>query len=103
MAFQKVALRSQLSENVGHLIECHGKKIALFWTGTHCFALDDLCPHRGAPLHEGECDGQTVTCPWHNAAFDLATGQHLSPPAKSGVRSYPVQIIEDEIHLDLEG
>jgi len=64
-------------------------------------AVEDTCPHVGAPLSEGELAGRQLICPWHGAAFDIATGANLCPPARRGIRSYPVQIVSDEIQVDV--
>jgi phenylpropionate dioxygenase-like ring-hydroxylating dioxygenase large terminal subunit len=29
------------------------------------FAINDICPHRGMPLHHGSFDGETVACTYH--------------------------------------
>ena len=36
------------------------------------FALRDICPHRGIPLHHGRFDGSTVQCCYHGWRFDRA-------------------------------
>ncbi len=33
------------------------------------FALRDICPHRGIPLHHGRFDGREVTCRYHGWRF----------------------------------
>src|SRR4029079_7623494 len=33
------------------------------------FAISDLCPHRGMPLHHGWFDGDTVACCYHAWRF----------------------------------
>jgi nitrite reductase/ring-hydroxylating ferredoxin subunit len=38
------------------------------------FALDNRCPHMGFPLHLGSIDDGILTCHWHHARFDLASG-----------------------------
>jgi nitrite reductase/ring-hydroxylating ferredoxin subunit len=38
------------------------------------FALDDRCPHLGFALHKGSIRDGILTCPWHHARFDLASG-----------------------------
>jgi phenylpropionate dioxygenase-like ring-hydroxylating dioxygenase large terminal subunit len=36
------------------------------------FALRDICPHRGIPLHYGRFDGETITCCYHGWRFDVS-------------------------------
>ena len=45
----------------------------------------------GFPLHRGTVESGLVTCHWHNARFDLATGGTLDPWADD-VRAYPVEV-----------
>jgi nitrite reductase/ring-hydroxylating ferredoxin subunit len=42
--------------------------------GGKVFALDNRCPHLGFPLHRGSIEDGIVTCHWHHARFDLASG-----------------------------
>ena len=38
------------------------------------FALDNRCPHLGFPLHRGSVEDGILTCHWHHARIDLASG-----------------------------
>ena len=38
------------------------------------FALDNRCPHMGFPLDRGSVQDGILTCHWHHARFDLASG-----------------------------
>jgi len=38
------------------------------------FALDNRCPHMGFPLDRGSVEDGILTCHWHHARFDLASG-----------------------------
>src|SRR5947199_10478758 len=38
------------------------------------FAFDNRCPHMGFPLDRGRIDEVILTCHWHHARFDLASG-----------------------------
>jgi phenylpropionate dioxygenase-like ring-hydroxylating dioxygenase large terminal subunit len=44
------------------------------------FALRDLCPHRGVPLHYGTFDGQEIECAYHGWRFKTS-GQCATIPA----------------------
>jgi nitrite reductase/ring-hydroxylating ferredoxin subunit len=99
--FTKVATTSELQPGMAKLVEVAGRKIALFNVDGQFYALDNSCTHRGGPLSEGEVDGESVTCPWHGASFDLRTGQALSPPAPKGVTSFKVQVEGSDIKVEI--
>ncbi len=65
-----------------------GRPIALGRTTTgEVFALDDVCPHRAAPLSGGrqikEGDSDCLECPYHGWRFDVHTGACKKIPALS--------------------
>ncbi len=103
MAFTKVATVQEVPPGKGKQVTIQGKVLAVFNCDGTFYAIDDTCPHRGAPLWEGEVQGTEVTCPWHAASFDLKTGSHLSPPAPKGVGCYKVQVVGDEVQVDVGG
>ncbi len=55
------------------------------------FALDNRCPHMGFPLHRGSVENGILTCHWHHARFDLATGGTFDPWADD-VPTAPVEV-----------
>lgn len=48
-------------------------------------ATPDRCPHQAAPLSLGSLAGCVVTCPLHDAAFNLATGEVTVMPTTGGL------------------
>lgn len=63
----------------------------------HVVALDDRCPHRFAPLHQGRRTGDGIACPYHGLVFDAGGtcvhnphGSHAIPPLAK-VRAYAVR------------
>jgi len=38
------------------------------------YAVDNRCPHMGFPLDRGSVEDGILTCHWHHARFDLASG-----------------------------
>ena len=97
--FVKVATIDELASGQAKLVEIDHKRIALFNVSGRYFAIDDACPHRGAPLSEGELEGETVVCPWHGAIFELATGEVKRFPAADGVTTYAVRLEGGEIAI----
>lgn len=98
--FYPICGESELAIGKSKLVEIAGKIIALFHTSNGYFALDDRCPHRGGPLSEGEILEGVVTCPWHQARFDLSSGQCRSSKDWKVV-TYPVQIREGYLGIFL--
>jgi NAD(P)H-dependent nitrite reductase small subunit len=97
--FVTVAKTHELAPDRGKLVQVNHQRIALFNVGGHYYAIDDMCPHRGGPLSAGELQGATVVCPWHEAAFDLATGAVTRPPAAAGVATYEVRVEGEDIAI----
>jgi 3-phenylpropionate/trans-cinnamate dioxygenase ferredoxin component len=65
------------------------------------YAIDDTCTHQDASLADGWLEGCAVECPLHASRFDLRTGAVDAPPAKLGVRTHKVSVVDGQIHLEL--
>lgn len=62
-------------EAAGHLIlRGPHRPVLVVHDQGHVFALDNRCPHMGFPLDRGSVQDGILTCPWHHARFDLASG-----------------------------
>lgn len=48
--------------------------VVVFWHEGRAYAIEDRCPHMGFPLHRGTVEAGLLTCHWHHARFDLASG-----------------------------
>ena len=57
-------------------IVVHGRHrpVLLVHEGGQVFALDNRCPHMGFPLDRGSVEDGILTCHWHHARFELASG-----------------------------
>lgn len=99
--FVKVAKTDEIAPGQGKMIEVGGKKIALFNVEGSFYAIDDTCTHRGGPLSEGALEGKQVTCPWHGAIYDVATGEVLAPPAPQAVARYNVRVEGSDIEVGI--
>jgi len=70
------------------------------------FALRDICPHRGIPLHHGRFDGHELECCYHGWRFDPA-GRCVAIPAlvedeprdigRIRVKSFPAREVQGNI------
>jgi nitrite reductase/ring-hydroxylating ferredoxin subunit len=81
------------------VVQLGGHAVALFAHGDRIYALDNRCPHMGFPLHRGTVRDGILTCHWHHARFDLASGGTFDPWADDA-RTFPVEVRDDEVWVD---
>jgi len=70
--------------------------ILVVWDGQCIFALDNRCPHMGFPLDRGSIEDGILTCHWHHARFDLASGCTFDLWADD-VPTCPVEVRDSEV------
>jgi len=87
----KVAEKGSMADGSGQVVHVQDRQVALFCVGGAFYAIDNICPHRGGPLGEGDMNGAVVTCPWHGWEFDVTTGQSPINPAAC-VQKFEVKI-----------
>lgn len=80
----------------------NGVRIVLANVDGRMCALRDQCSHENLPLSDGELDGDDVVCMYHGARFDACSGARKALPAVRPVQSYPVEVRDGEIFVDLE-
>lgn len=74
--------------------------VAVFHVAGEFFAVADLCTHATASMSEGYVeDDATVECPIHSARFCLRSGRALCQPATEPLRTFPVEIENDQIFI----
>lgn len=92
---------------VGELLSGHARvldedpPIAVFNVDGEYFAIDDTCTHAQSSLAAGYIEDGTVECEMHFAKFCIRTGAALTPPASVPLQRYPVEVIDDVVHVDL--
>jgi|GEM_PF-1041001 len=97
------AVRKAGDVPVGSVVvfQVEGKPIAVANVDGSLFAFDDLCTHRGCSLAEGLLEGTSITCPCHASVFQVTDGAVTAGPARTAVRTYPVQVVGGEISISL--
>jgi nitrite reductase/ring-hydroxylating ferredoxin subunit len=67
------------------------------------YVSDDFCTHGKASLSdEGDLDGFTIVCTWHDGAFDIRTGEIKSRPCTEPLKVYPVTIRDGEVFITVD-
>jgi 3-phenylpropionate/trans-cinnamate dioxygenase ferredoxin subunit len=103
-----VARVAEIPPGERRIVRAHGRSYGIFNVEGKFHALLNRCPHQGGELCKGSLqmfveadapgrmrfDGSKafVQCPWHGWEFDIRTGQSYADPARTRVRSYPVDV-----------
>ena len=85
----------------GVVVRIGGRRLAVFRVGPTLYAIDDSCPHRGFPLHDGTVSGLSVQCRTHGSCFNLVSGAVERGPAHRGVRVYRVEVVGDQVEVEV--
>ncbi|HEX8145127.1 MAG TPA: Rieske (2Fe-2S) protein [Pyrinomonadaceae bacterium] len=94
-----VGRAEDVPEGRGATVElADGTELALYHVGGEFFAIENFCPHKGAPLADGHLCGHIVACDWHGWRFDLRSGSCINRP-HSAVESYKVTIEDGWIKI----
>ena len=68
---------AKVPEGRGRVVTVGRSELAVFNVEGAFHAIENECPHAGAPLGEGRLEGCVVLCPYHAWRFDVTTGALL--------------------------
>jgi nitrite reductase/ring-hydroxylating ferredoxin subunit len=68
----------------------NGDELAIYNVNGEYYATDNFCPHKGAPLVDGQLCGHIVECGWHGWQFDVRTGECLT--VKDRIKTFKVRM-----------
>ncbi len=106
---------SEVTPGTPAIINVGGRRIGVFHEGGKYHAVLDHCPHRGAPICQGQVEHPVVMrdgrptvdterhvlrCPWHRWEFDLCTGK-AEGAIPQRLRHYPVRRVGDRLEVKL--
>jgi nitrite reductase/ring-hydroxylating ferredoxin subunit len=88
----------------GAAVQIQGRELAVFRDGGEYRAVENVCPHQGAPLAFGWAREGVVTCPWHAWEFNIRSGECVtSGDPKHRVAVYPVREREGRLEVEIPG
>lgn len=97
--FVKVAEVNDLPTGEMMVVQPGGEQILLVNVSGNVYACDDICSHAFASLSEGDLSGEEVECPLHGSAFNVTTGEALTPPAFDSIKTYQIRVEGEDILL----
>ena len=110
MKWIRVTNRESIPLREGRCVDLGDREIAIFNLGEgKLMAIDAACPHRGGPLCDGivtgggalSLAGNAVVCPLHGWKISLDSGAVLRPEVCVRVETYPVQVIDGTVVVQL--
>lgn len=97
--FVKVGTTADVQPGLTKVYAVAGRQIAVCNVDGKFYAILDVCTHDGAPLDQGQLNGNEIECPRHGARFDVKTGRALCLPAVRPVPTYPVEVRDAELWI----
>ncbi|KKO54397.1 Rieske (2Fe-2S) protein [Paenibacillus sp. DMB20] len=112
MAVHFVAETADVPEGGHMVVQVEGREIGIYRINGEYYALNNYCPHQGAPMCAGYVSGtnlpsevyeyeyarkgEIIRCPWHGWEFDIKTGKSLFSD-RVRVKTYEVRIEDGRI------
>ncbi len=98
--FARAASAAEVHARGCTVVHLDGHTLALFAHAGRIYAVDNRCPHMGFPLDRGTVKDGILTCHWHHARFDLASGGTFDQFA-GDVRAFPVELRDGDVWVNL--
>ncbi len=98
--FDKSKAKEILPNNEPKLLLVGDKEVCLVRKGDEIFAFENICPHMGQRLHQGNTNylGEIV-CPLHTYRFHMKTGIESSQPCKN-LKLFRIIYVEEVVFLE---
>ncbi|WP_298512074.1 non-heme iron oxygenase ferredoxin subunit [uncultured Nocardioides sp.] len=101
MSFERACALADVPEDEALGVTIGAQDLAVARHGEEVFAVEDLCSHAAVALSEGEVEGCTVECWLHGSRFHLRTGKPTGLPATEPVATFPVDVRDGDIYVDI--
>ncbi len=82
-------------------VETDDLVLAVFNVEGVFYVTDDACTHGPGSLSEGYLEGHRIECDFHNGAFDVRTGEVVTPPCMIPVKTYKVSVEDDAVFIEV--
>lgn len=96
----RVAKVTDVPVGQGLVVQAGDRTLALFNVDGAYHAIDNVCPHRGGPMGDGDLDGRLAVCPWHGWRWDVTTGANANNPAVK-IACFATRVVEGDVLVEL--
>ncbi len=99
--WHRIVALEEVPQGRMHAVEIGGRDLVICHSRDGWFALDNVCTHAYARMHEGRLRGCRIICPLHGASFDIRDGTVLGAPATAPLSTYPLRIVDGHVEVAL--
>jgi 3-phenylpropionate/trans-cinnamate dioxygenase ferredoxin component len=102
--FVDICAIDELPPGAKRVVQWEDLEIGIVNCGGDILAVEDRCSHDNGDLMEGDVDEEdcTVECPRHGSVFDLRTGKPLNLPAYVPIDTFPVEVEDGVIKVEVD-
>lgn len=97
--FTAVLSEDELHEEEPVQVRAAGMSVLLVRRGGTIHAMGEQCAHLGGPLSKGWLRGDTIVCPWHGSAYELASGAVRRGPATCALPTFETRVVGGQIEV----
>lgn len=91
-----------LADGHSKAVDIRGKRLMVVRLKGRLLAVENRCSHMGVPLADGALNNGQLVCPWHEARFCAASGDHQAGPGFCGLEKFPVRVRAGRIEVALK-
>ena len=74
--------------------------IVVFFHNGELYAVQNFCSHSGYALHTGTVEEGIVTCMWHQARFELSSGECFDPELADDIATFAVTVVDGDVWVN---
>jgi len=97
----KIAETKDVLKKQMQVFNVKGQEILVVNVEGELFAIENRCPHLGYPLFFGSLEGDTLTCSFRSAKFNVKTGKSLGRVTSEPLKTFPVKIQNSSIFIEI--
>jgi nitrite reductase (NADH) small subunit len=97
----RLARTNEIPEGKGREFKVGERYIAIFCSEGQFYAIEDDCPHAGAPLNDSSVPKGIIACLRHGWRFHLRDGRYVNFPTAPPVATFLVPIHGEDIYVIL--
>ncbi|MGJ1206443.1 Rieske (2Fe-2S) protein [Sphingobacterium lactis] len=101
MEWHKVPVKIDESRNYVKALHVAGKKLCLISENGVISVTSSRCPHAGADLTKGWCEGGKLICPFHRHRFNIETGAG-DEQQHNYIRVYPLKKENGDYYIGID-